>query len=61
MILAAGRQDWSDEDMQAELQTWVRAHQAPYAVPVTIRSIDALPRTPTMKIARGVLAEFLRS
>jgi long-chain acyl-CoA synthetase len=59
VILADGRQDWSDEDMQAELQTWVRAHQAPYAVPVTIRSIDVLPRTPTMKIARGVLAEFL--
>jgi acyl-coenzyme A synthetase/AMP-(fatty) acid ligase len=26
---------------------------------VTIRSIDALPRTPTMKIAKGALAEFL--
>jgi long-chain acyl-CoA synthetase len=59
VILADGKRDWPDEDMQAELQTWVRAHQAPYAVPVTIRSIDALPRTPTMKIARGALAEFL--
>jgi len=53
--------DWPGQDMQAELQTWVRAHLAPYAVPVTIRSVDALPRTPTMKIAKGVLAEFLGS
>jgi long-chain acyl-CoA synthetase len=59
VILADDRQDWADEDMQAELQAWVRARQAPYAVPVTIRSIDVLPRTPTMKIARGVLTEFL--
>jgi long-chain acyl-CoA synthetase len=61
VVLAEGKQGWSAEDMQAELQAWVRAHHAPYAVPVTIRSIDALPRTPTMKIARGALAEFLRS
>jgi long-chain acyl-CoA synthetase len=61
VVLAEGRQDWPEEDMQAELQTWVRAHQAPYAVPVTIRSVDALPRTPTMKIARGAVAELLGS
>jgi acyl-coenzyme A synthetase/AMP-(fatty) acid ligase len=53
--------DWPGQDMQAELQTWVRARLAPYAVPVTIRPVDALPRTPTMKIAKGVLAEFLGS
>jgi acyl-coenzyme A synthetase/AMP-(fatty) acid ligase len=59
VILADGRHHRSDGDLEAELQTWVRARHAPYAVPVTIRSIDALPRTPTMKIARGALAEFL--
>ena len=47
--------------MQAELQSWVRARQARYAVPVTIRSVDALPRTPSMKIAKGALAELLMS
>jgi acyl-coenzyme A synthetase/AMP-(fatty) acid ligase len=61
VTLATGRRDWPGDDMQAELQTWVRAHLAPYAVPVTIKSIDALPRTPTMKIAKGVLADFLGS
>jgi long-chain acyl-CoA synthetase len=61
VVLADGRPDWSDEEMQAELQQWVRARQAPYAVPVTIRSVEALPRTPSMKIARGALAELLGS
>ncbi|HEX4661133.1 MAG TPA: class I adenylate-forming enzyme family protein [Streptosporangiaceae bacterium] len=61
VVLAAGRPDWPADEMQAELQAWVRARQAPYAVPVTIRSVSALPRTPTMKIARGVLAELLRA
>jgi acyl-coenzyme A synthetase/AMP-(fatty) acid ligase len=60
VVLADGRPDWAGDDMQAELQAWVRARQAPYAVPVTIRSVDALPRTPTMKIAKGALAELLR-
>jgi acyl-coenzyme A synthetase/AMP-(fatty) acid ligase len=59
VILAAGRPDWPGDDMQAELQAWVRARQAPYAVPVTIRSVESLPRTPTMKIAKGALAELL--
>jgi long-chain acyl-CoA synthetase len=59
VVLAEGRQDWPRDDMQAELQAWVRARQAPYAVPVTIRSVDALPRTPTMKIAKGALTELL--
>ena len=61
VVLADGRQDWPSDDMQAELQAWVRARQAPYAVPVTIRSVDALPRTPSMKIAKGALAELLTS
>ena len=61
VVLADGRQNWPRDDMQAELQAWVRARQAPYAVPVTIRSVDALPRTPTMKIAKGALAELLKS
>ena len=61
VVLADGRQDWPRDDMQAELQAWVRARQAPYAVPVTIRSVDALPRTPTMKIAKGALADLLKA
>jgi long-chain acyl-CoA synthetase len=61
VVLADGGQAWADDDMQAELQSWVRARQARYAVPVTIRSVDALPRTPSMKIAKGALAELLMS
>jgi len=61
VVLADGGQAWAGDDMQAELQSWVRARQAPYAVPVTIRSVDALPRTPSMKIAKGALAELLMS
>jgi long-chain acyl-CoA synthetase len=61
VVLADGREDWPREDMQAELQAWVRARQAPYAVPVTIRPVDVLPRTPSMKIAKGALAELLTS
>lgn len=59
VVLARDRQDWPD--MVTELQAWVRARQAPYAVPVTIRSVGALPRTPTMKIARGALTELLQA
>ncbi|HEX4397180.1 MAG TPA: fatty acid--CoA ligase family protein [Trebonia sp.] len=61
VVLADGRTAWAGEDMQAELQAWVRARQAPYAVPVTIRSVDALPRTPSMKIAKAALTELLMS
>jgi long-chain acyl-CoA synthetase len=52
--------DWSAEPLQAELQAWVRTQLAPYAVPVVIRAVDELPRTPSMKIARGRLAELLQ-
>jgi long-chain acyl-CoA synthetase len=61
VILTGGGQDWAGDEMEAELQAWVRARQAPYAVPVTIRSVDALPRTPTMKLAKGALTELLLS
>jgi len=61
VVLADGGQAWAGDDMQGELQSWVRARQARYAVPVTIRSVDALPRTPSMKIAKGALAELLMS
>ena len=61
VVLAGRRPGWSPDDVQSELQAWVRAHQAPYAVPVTIRTVDALPRTPTMKVARGAVAELLRA
>jgi len=60
VVLAAGRQGWPQTQLEAELQAWVRSHLAPYAVPVTIRSVEALPRTPTMKIAQAALAELLK-
>ncbi|WP_433190022.1 class I adenylate-forming enzyme family protein [Actinoallomurus sp. CA-150999] len=47
-------------DLEADLQTWVRGHLAPYAVPVRIRTVGALPRTPTMKIAQRQLLDLLK-
>jgi long-chain acyl-CoA synthetase len=58
VVLVPGAADWPG--LEADLQDWVRSRQAPYAVPVVIRPVDALPRTPTMKIARGALAELLK-
>lgn len=52
--------DWPAAELQAELQEWVRTKLAPYAVPVVIRSIDAMPRTSTMKVAQAPLTELLR-
>jgi hypothetical protein len=60
VVLTAGRQDWPQPELQAELQAWVRSQLAPYAVPVTIRSVDALPRTSTMKVAQAPLTELLQ-
>jgi long-chain acyl-CoA synthetase len=53
---AGDRDDWQDE-----LQQWVRARRAAYAVPVTIRPVAELPRTPTLKVAQAALGELLRS
>ncbi len=60
VVLAAGRRHQPQEELQGELQAWVRSHLAPYAVPVTIRALDALPRTSTMKIAQAPLVELLQ-
>jgi acyl-coenzyme A synthetase/AMP-(fatty) acid ligase len=60
VVLAAGKQSRPEAELQAELQAWVRSHLAPYAVPVVIRPVDALPRTPTMKIAQVPLVELLK-
>jgi long-chain acyl-CoA synthetase len=60
VVLAPGKRKRPNAQMQAELQAWVRSHLAPYAVPVVIRSVDALPRTSTMKIAQAPVAELLR-
>jgi long-chain acyl-CoA synthetase len=60
IVLTGHGQDWSPADLQAELQGWVRAQLPPYAVPVVIRSVDALPRTSTMKIAQAPLVELLQ-
>ncbi|WP_238015171.1 class I adenylate-forming enzyme family protein [Dactylosporangium sp. AC04546] len=60
VVLTAGKRDQQEAALQAELQAWVRSHLAPYAVPVVIRPVPALPRTATMKIAQAALAELLR-
>jgi acyl-coenzyme A synthetase/AMP-(fatty) acid ligase len=59
VVPADGHGDWPG--MQAELRDWVRGRHAPYAVPVVIRLVDELPRTPSMKLARSVITKMLRS
>jgi len=49
------------DDLLAELQQLVRSRLAAYAVPVTVRVVDALPRTPTLKVATAELAAVLTS
>lgn len=61
VVLAPSRRDWPHAEMEPALQDWVRGHLAPYAVPVRIRSVEALPRTPTLKIAQRQLLDLLRS
>jgi acyl-coenzyme A synthetase/AMP-(fatty) acid ligase len=63
VVLAGGRDgetDPSPAELQQRLQDWIRAQLPPYAVPVVVRAVPELPRTPTMKVARGPLAELLR-
>ena len=43
-----------------ELSAWVGNHLASYKVPRTVRVIDEVPRTPTHKVRRNVLAELLK-
>ncbi|WP_344593547.1 class I adenylate-forming enzyme family protein [Streptomyces violaceusniger] len=61
VVLAPSRQDWPHAELEPALQDWVRGHLAPYAVPVRIRSVEALPRTPTLKVAQRQLLDLLRS
>jgi len=41
------------------LQELVRSRLAAYAVPVRVVAVEALPRTPTMKVARAELERML--
>jgi long-chain acyl-CoA synthetase len=59
VVLVEGGRGRSAAEVQDELQAWVRSQLAPYAVPVVIRPVDELPRTPTMKVAQGPLADLL--
>jgi acyl-coenzyme A synthetase/AMP-(fatty) acid ligase len=60
VVLADHSRTGPEEELQAELQAWVRSRLAPYAVPVKVRSLDVLPRTPTLKIAQAPLVELLQ-
>lgn len=44
------------------LRTWVRDRMNPYCVPVALRVVDDLPRTPSMKVSTpGVRALFMQA
>jgi acyl-coenzyme A synthetase/AMP-(fatty) acid ligase len=59
VVLRPSAPERSATDVQIELQQWVRRHRPPYAVPVTIRVVDALPRTATLKVAQAELRALL--
>jgi len=42
-----------------ELLAWCRARLAAFKVPRTLHVVDAIPRTPTGKVQRGAVAEWL--
>jgi acyl-CoA synthetase (AMP-forming)/AMP-acid ligase II len=44
---------------ESELQGWLRDRCPPYAVPVVIEQVDAVPRTPTSKVHRVRIQETL--
>jgi long-chain acyl-CoA synthetase len=48
------------EAATGELVEWVREHLPPYAVPVVIRPVPAIPRTSTFKPDRIAIREILR-
>ncbi|MEV4835772.1 class I adenylate-forming enzyme family protein [Nonomuraea sp. NPDC049486] len=45
----------------AELETWARARLTPYQVPVRFVPLDALPRTPSLKVSQERLKALLAS
>ncbi|MGP3973719.1 AMP-binding enzyme [Streptomyces sp. 8N114] len=52
---AARTADPADPALERELRAYVREHLAGYKVPRTVEFTDRLPRTPTGKLAKGVL------
>jgi acyl-coenzyme A synthetase/AMP-(fatty) acid ligase len=40
---------------EAELREWLRARLLPYQVPVSIRQVEELPRTPSLKVSQPAL------
>ncbi len=49
------------EVAQRELADWVRDHLPPYAVPVVIRSVSAIPQTSTFKPDRIAIRQMLHA
>ncbi len=52
------RDDLDDKPTPEDLVTWLRARLAPYQVPVEVRIVDALPRTPSMKVSQPAIREL---
>ena len=48
-----------DAPTERELTAFARERLAPYEVPVTIKIVDDLPRTPSMKVSRTALRDLL--
>jgi long-chain acyl-CoA synthetase len=44
---------------ETELLAWARDRLPPYALPVVIRFVDAIPRTTTLKVHRAAVQELL--
>jgi long-chain acyl-CoA synthetase len=61
VVVSGEEAAWSGPDLERELQAWVRSRLAPYAVPVVIKTVESLPRTPTMKVAQTQLLDLLQS
>jgi acyl-coenzyme A synthetase/AMP-(fatty) acid ligase len=40
---------------ESELREWLRTRLLPYQVPVQIRQVDELPRTPSLKVSQPAL------
>jgi acyl-CoA synthetase (AMP-forming)/AMP-acid ligase II len=51
----------ADVPSESELRDWLRERLVPYQVPVRIRQVDELPRTPSMKISLPALRAMFES
>jgi acyl-CoA synthetase (AMP-forming)/AMP-acid ligase II len=53
------RADEHSEPTEAELLAWARQRLAPYKIPVTIVSIDAIPLNASLKVSRPELRKLI--